>query len=89
MESRTKPTILIGWRRKQSEHGCVLTLQLAGSAADVRSGALQEPSVVMNDRQLRSLARDLSRAADEKGIDLFARPTWWKRLLTLSRRDRL
>lgn len=88
MEEGAKPTILIGWKREQSEHGCVLTFQLAESAADVRGGRLLDSSVVMNDRQLRSLARDLARAADDRGLQLFARPPWWKRLFALGREVR-
>jgi hypothetical protein len=36
--------------------------------------------MALNDRQLRSLARDLARAARSRGLDLRARPPIHKRL---------
>jgi len=88
MRHDAKPTIVIGWKREQTEHGSVLTFQLAETAIDARTGHLLQSSVVMNDRQLRSLARDLARAADERGLELFARPTWWRRLFASGRQVR-
>lgn len=64
----------MGWKRSVSEHGVVLSLQLALSEADARNKQYDSISLAMNDRQLRSLARDLQRAAEERGIDLWAEP---------------
>lgn len=69
---------LAGWKRDRAEHGVVLTLQLVGSADDFRQRKFERVQVAVNVRQLRSLARDLTRAAEEQGIDLFATRRWWQ-----------
>lgn len=76
---------LIGWRRREGTHGIVLTMQLARSVEQARSNNMEQLTVALNDRQLRSLTRDLIRAADQRGIDLFHRPRGWRRLFTLFR----
>ena len=63
---------LLGWKRTRSLHGIVLTMQIAEVGAPIPDGNLDKVSVSMNDRQLRSLARDLERAAFERGIQLRA-----------------
>ena len=69
---------LAGWRRRGTDHGCVLELQLASKVADFTERRLSRVAVALNDRQLRSLARDLSRAAEERGIELWPRERRWK-----------
>lgn len=69
--------VLFGWKRDETRHGIVLTVQLATSRSDFTERAFEKVSIVMNDRQLRSLARDLARAAHERGLDVFARRWWW------------
>ncbi|WP_203310019.1 MULTISPECIES: hypothetical protein [Sphingomonas] len=69
---------LAGWRRNRTRGGTVLTLQIADSAEGFRQGSYTKLHLALNDRQLRSLARDLYRATDEKGITLFAPRRWWK-----------
>ena len=54
----------------------ILHLQLASSSTDVREGRLRSVNVVVNDRQLRSLTRDLTRAATERGLQLRAPLSW-------------
>jgi hypothetical protein len=88
MEEQAKPKFLIGWAREQTEHGCVLTLQLAETAIDARTGHLLRSSVVMNDRQLRSLARGLAEGARERGLELSARLPWWQRLFAPGRQGK-
>lgn len=63
---------LIGWRREESEHGIVLRVQLAPSVDAVRADRLEAIDITLNDRQLRSLTRDLMRAAHGRGLDLFS-----------------
>ena len=63
---------LIGWRRAESDHGIVVRLQIAASADDVRNQRWETIDLALNDRQLRSLTRDLMRAAKQRGLDLFA-----------------
>ena len=79
---------LSGWKRTSSEGGIVLTLQIAGSAEAFAKRDLEVARVALNDRQLRSLARDLTRAATERGFDLFSRPPWWRRLFGRSDQQR-
>lgn len=64
---------LAGWKRDPSEHGVILTVQVARSTEDFDQHNFDVARVALNDRQLRSLARDLARAARERGIDLGSR----------------
>ena len=64
---------LVGWRRQGTETGCLVTLQVASSADDFVSQSFDRVELALNDRQLRSLARDLARAAEERGLQLRAR----------------
>ncbi|MBO9603697.1 MAG: hypothetical protein J7496_14435 [Novosphingobium sp.] len=63
---------LAGWRRTPSGHGIVLTLQVAESVAAFERKEFDRVELALNDRQLRSLARDLERAARSRGMDLRA-----------------
>lgn len=65
---------LIGWKRNPSEHGIVLSLQTASSVENARNKQFDTLSLALNDRQLRSLVRDLQRAALERGVQLQADP---------------
>jgi hypothetical protein len=69
---------LAGWRRQSTEHGCVLELQLASNVADFAERNLSRVAIALNERQLRSLARDLSRAAEERGIELWPERRRWR-----------
>ena len=72
---------LVGWRQSRSEHGAVLRLQVARSAEDFHARSLDKVELALNDRQLRSLARDLIRAAQGRDLHpLFARRTLWARV---------
>ncbi len=72
---------LAGWRRHETPHGIVLNLQIAASAEKIAARDFMPVTVVLNDRQLRSLARDLTRAAASRGIDLWPRQSLWKTLI--------
>lgn len=76
------PAIVAGWRREQSANGIVLTMQIAFTRQQADKRNWEKLPLVLNDRQLRSLTRDLTRAAQERGIRLFATAPWWRRLLT-------
>ena len=69
---------LAGWKRDRAKHGIVLTLQVAASKEDFDRRAFAGITIAVNDRQLRSLARDLTRAAEEQGLELFASRRWWR-----------
>jgi hypothetical protein len=72
------PAIVAGWRREQSANGIVLTVQLAFTRQQADERRWEKLPLVLNDRQLRSLTRDLTRAAQERGIRLFAPAPWWR-----------
>jgi len=55
----------------------VLELQLASNVSDYADHNLSRVGVALNDRQLRSLARDLARAAEERGIELWPKRRRW------------
>lgn len=67
-----------GWRRFDGEHGIVLRMQLVGSVDGYRRREFDRVDLVLNDRQLRSLARDLVRAAEARGLELEAKRRWWR-----------
>lgn len=71
---------LVGWRQATSEHGAVLRLQVARSVADARERSFDKIEIALNDRQLRSFARDLVRTARQRDLKLFARRTLWERV---------
>lgn len=73
---------LAGWKWNTSEHGIVLTVQLVSSPAAYDRCEFDVVQMSMNDRQLRSLGRDIQRAAEDRGLDLWAkRRTWFQRLM--------
>ena len=78
---------LAGWKRAQSPHGAPVSLQLAGDRDAWDTRDYRRVHVTMNDRQLRSLARDLARAAKERGIALHAPRPWWRRLFSRGGED--
>lgn len=78
---------LIGWRRKETAHGCVITLQIATEREAFYNGGAQNVSIALNDRQIRSLTRDLQRLAEHRNIQLWAKPKLFDRIFR--RRKRL
>jgi len=69
---------LVGWKRTPSKYGIVLTLQVVDGVEQYKRAEYDKVEVALNDRQLRSLARDLSRAAGERGIPLDSKRPWWR-----------
>ncbi|WP_076072061.1 hypothetical protein [Sphingomonas montana] len=75
---------LVGWKRERSQHGILLTIQVADGVEHATGQHWQIVQLALNERQLRSFARDLARAAEERGLELFPRPRpRWRRLLRL------
>jgi hypothetical protein len=72
--------VLIGWKRQPTLHGIVLTMQVAESAEQFTERSWSQINIALNERQLRSLARDLERAATERGIELHAKRSVLRRL---------
>lgn len=75
---------LLDWERRGSDHGVIVTLHVAES--NMRGGH-HRVSVALNDRQLRALTRDLTRAARARGLEIES-PTplttrIWRRLKSL------
>jgi hypothetical protein len=59
----------------------VITLQVLTPEPNSKDRQRLAVSLALNDRQIRSLARDLQRAAAERGMTLWAKPKWWQMLL--------
>ncbi len=59
---------LIGWRRNSSRHGVILTLQIVENATQYQDHHYHQVNLALNERQLRSLARDLARASRSRGL---------------------
>jgi len=78
---------LIGWERRGARHGVILTLQIVENAAQYQDHRYHRVTMALNDRQLRSMARDLARAARSRGLDLRAkaplRTRLWLKLRSL------
>jgi len=75
---------LLDWERRRADHGVIVTLHIAESGM---RGGHHRVSVALNDRQLRALTRDLTRAARARGLTIEA-PTplgtrLWRRLKAL------
>lgn len=64
---------LAGWQRTMTNYGCVLTLQVGETQEQFETHEYQRVIVALNDRQLRSMARDLQRAAEVRGIKLWGK----------------
>jgi hypothetical protein len=71
---------LAGWSWAESPGGITLKLQLAASVEDFRNREFRHAIVSLNDRQLRSLTRDLTRAATKRRLQLYPQPSWWQRI---------
>lgn len=71
MPSKSIVGALVGWKREPSQHGMIISLQVLNPDTGVEEKKFQRVSLALNDRQLRSLARDLQRAADERGLSLW------------------
>lgn len=82
------PAILVGWKRDISDHGIILTMQVADTAQDAQRRHYHKVSLVLNERQLRSFTRDLVRASALRGLDVFHEPRGWRRLFHLVFRRR-
>ena len=78
MAGRTFNGALAGWKRTESANGIVLTLQVAESNEAYQDRSFHRLNVALNKRQLRSLARDLGRAAEDQGLQLYAKRRWWQ-----------
>jgi hypothetical protein len=76
---------LIGWERRTSSHGVTVTMQIVENAKQYQDRRYHRVTMALNDRQLRSLARDLARAALSRGLDLRSRPSLPKRFLLWSK----
>lgn len=76
--SSDRARALVGWKRSEGQTGIVLTMEVVESAEQFERKELTLIPVALNERMLRSLARDLARAAKERGIQLHAEQAWWK-----------
>ncbi len=51
--------------------GCVFKLEITRADGGETAGELQHVELALDDRQIRSLARDLQRTANRRGISLW------------------
>lgn len=65
---------LAGWKWTRADNGVVLSVQLAPSTESFETCTFATVSMALNDRQLRSLARDIKRMAAERGLELESPP---------------
>jgi hypothetical protein len=61
---------LVGWKWEPTESGVIVRLQVAESRDAYAERRFDMVDIALNERQLRSLARDLTRAAEQRGIAL-------------------
>jgi hypothetical protein len=61
---------LVGWKRASVMQGTMVTMQLVTSREALHERNFEITRIVVDDRQLASLVRDLSRAARLRGIAL-------------------
>ncbi len=80
MQGKITSGALVGWKWNPTGDGLVLTMQLAASVTDFQENQFEVVQIALNDRQLRSLARDCGRMTEKRGLELWARPKWWRRL---------
>ncbi|WP_156141152.1 hypothetical protein [Sphingomonas sp. 37zxx] len=67
-----------GWRRFEGASGIVLRLQLFEGHEAFEQRRLDRVDLSLDDRQLRSLARDLVRAVEQRGMALHDKRAWWQ-----------
>jgi hypothetical protein len=72
---------LAGWRRQMTPTGCVFKLEITEHADPGEEDDFRHVDIILDDKQIGSLARDLLRAADRRGIDLWPKPTLVGQLL--------
>lgn len=65
--------LLAGWKRRDTSHGLVLTLQFADGTQPTDEADLSEIVLALGDEQLCSLTRDLARAAHDRHLKIWAR----------------
>lgn len=74
---------LAGWKFTPSANGFVITMQIAESVESWKNHDYANVKIALNDRQIRSLARDLDRKVKSRGLVLRPRAAWWKRMFRL------
>lgn len=66
--------LLTGWKRATSTNHIVLTLKVAETAEEYAADRPGRVHIAIDDWQLCSLARDLARAARERGLEVWPSP---------------
>jgi hypothetical protein len=72
---------LLAWKRRGSQSGVVMTLQIVENAD--QDNRCHRVKLQLNDRQLRSIARDLVQIAHERGIEVRTRRSLRERIRRL------
>jgi hypothetical protein len=73
--------LLTGWKRSGSSTHIVLTLKIAENVDELENDRPGRVHVAVDDRQLCGLARDLARAARERGLDVWPTNGFFRRNL--------
>lgn len=64
--------LLAGWKRRDTEHSVVLILQVIEGAINGDDPEIGKVALAISEQQLCSLARDLSRAAGERRLNVWS-----------------
>jgi len=78
--------VMSSWQIDMTDYGCVLTVYVGGSSAEVKHGAGQPVMIALTDAQLRVVLQDLLSAVDLFDLEMWGRPSLWRRLFS-SRRN--
>jgi hypothetical protein len=73
--------LLTGWKRTGSSTHIVLTLKIAENVDELENDRPGRVHVAIDDRQLCCLARDLARAARERGLEVWPSTGFFRRHL--------
>lgn len=72
--------LLAGWKRRDTSHGLVLTLEVIDAAEATNPTDFAKVVVALGDEQLCALTRDLARAAKTRNL-----PIWKSRRSSIAR----
>lgn len=72
--------VMSSWQIDMTDYGCVLTIYVAGSSAEVKHGEGQPVMVALTDSQLHRITKDLHGAVELFDRDIWGAPSLWQRL---------
>lgn len=72
--------VMSSWQVDMTDYGCVLTVYVGGSSAEVKHGAGRPVMIALTDAQLRMVSRDLQSAIELFDLETWGTPSLWQRL---------